>query len=278
MRPNFLIIGAGKSGTTSLWSLLGQHPEVFMSWSKEPSFFSIDEHYSRGWEWYESLFQKARNEKAVGDASNSYSATGCHPHTVDRIARGLPDARIIYIARDPFRRAASDWMENQRVDNRASKLEFSAFIRTDEACLDKSLYWKQLEAYRARFPDERILPLLFEDFSANPERTLTAIFEFLGVDPTVSIDATGEARRPSGRYLIDVPWFTWARRLPGFGALQRAVPRRLVDSFRPWLQQQRQQARPEWDEETRRWFLEYVSEDSHRLLEYAGKPNDLWGF
>ena len=107
-RPNFLIIGAGKSGTTSLWSLLGQHPEIFVSRIKEPSFFSNDEQYTRGWMWYESLFRGARGENAIGEASNSYSATGIHPDTVRRIVESLPGVRLIYLVRNPFERMESD--------------------------------------------------------------------------------------------------------------------------------------------------------------------------
>ena len=278
VRPNFLIIGAGKCGTTSLWSLLGQHPDVFVPWSKEPSFFSTDAHYTRGWKWYESLFRGARGEKAVGEASNSYSATGIHPHTVGRIVRDLPEVKLIYITREPFRRAESDWMESQRVDADGPRLPLAEFLRSDRVSLDKSLYWKQISAYREQVPDERILTLLFEDFRADAASTLRAILEFLEVDPSVPIRDAEEARRPSGRYLADSRLLARVRRLPGFVFLSSRLPRPLVDRLRPLFQREHAQDRPHWEESTRRWYLDRVCEDSHQFLEYAGKPRDFWGF
>ena len=278
MRPNFLIIGAGKCGTTSLWSLLGRHPEICVSWSKEPSFFSIDEHYARGWEWYESLFRGSGRERAVGEASNSYSAVGIHPRTVERIARDLPGVRLIYIVRDPFLRAESDWMEGQRVDAAEPPKPFAEFLRADRASQDKSLYWKQISAYREHVPDSHILPLLFEDFEADPEATLRRIFAFLDVDASVRIDDAATPQRSSGRYLVDSGLLARVRRVPGFEALGRRMPPAWIDALRPLLKREHSQARPEWDDDSRRWFLEWVRDDSHRFLAWAGKPEDFWGF
>ena len=113
--PNFLIIGAGKSGTTSLWNYLDQHPQIGMLAIKEPSFFSMDEVHDRGLAWYRRLFAGHAGAVARGEASNSYSATDTFPKTIDRIAATLPDPRFVYIVRHPRARTESDWMERQRI-------------------------------------------------------------------------------------------------------------------------------------------------------------------
>lgn len=80
MTPNYLVIGASKCATSSLCANLGQHPDVFMTHPKEPSFFSHDPIYARGWDWYLSLFEDAGDVSARGEGSTSYTKAFAHPH------------------------------------------------------------------------------------------------------------------------------------------------------------------------------------------------------
>ena len=82
MKPNFLVIGAMKCGTTSLCSLLGQHPDIFMSNPKETYFFSNDEVYQRGSSWYESIFLGSENKIAIGEGSTNYSKKYIFPKEI----------------------------------------------------------------------------------------------------------------------------------------------------------------------------------------------------
>ena len=123
--PNFLIIGAGKSGTTSLWHLLNEHPDIYMSPDKEPNFFNKDENYNKGLDWYQHLFRRAKNQKAIGEASNNYSCCGIFKNTVKRIKKTLPHVKIIYITRNPLKRAESEWMESRRIDSGKEKIPFN---------------------------------------------------------------------------------------------------------------------------------------------------------
>ena len=109
MRPTFLIIGAAKCGTTSLFQLLRTHPEIGMSAVKEPNFFSRDPEFQRGWEWYESLFAGHEAKVAVGEASHTYTKIGIYPHAVTRIVERLPEAKLLYIVRHPLVRMESGW-------------------------------------------------------------------------------------------------------------------------------------------------------------------------
>ena len=176
MKPNFLVIGAVKSATTSLCSYLGQHADVCMAEPKEPCFFSDDERYQRGWEWYAQYFRHHKCEKAVGESSTTYSMTGVYPCAVERIASDLPEARMIYITRDPLERLESlwiDWRDGNLVHVPAS---FSKAVRCVPHFIDSSLYWKQISAYREHFPDDHILVLFFEDFKADPAALLSRCF------------------------------------------------------------------------------------------------------
>src|SRR5947209_8592328 len=101
--PNFLILGAQKAGTTALYAYLRWHPEITGPSFKEVSFF--DRHYARGERWYRAHFP-ARRRPFVGEASPSYLF---HPLVPERVARLLPDARLVAILRNPVDRAFSHY-------------------------------------------------------------------------------------------------------------------------------------------------------------------------
>src|SRR5437762_6880111 len=119
MLPNFLILGAAKSGTTSLYHVLKQHPQVFVTEKKELHFFVKEHWYRRGMRCYARHFAPARAEhRAVGEATPVYL---CHPAAPHRIREHLPEARLIAIVRDPVQRAHSHyWQERRRLNEHRS--------------------------------------------------------------------------------------------------------------------------------------------------------------
>ena len=105
--PNFLVIGAAKAGTTTVYQYLKQHPQVYMSPRKEPHFFSKNgtkDYPIPTLEDYQALFQEASDEIAIGEASTSYLT---HPQTAERIQYHIPHAKLIAILRDPANRTYS---------------------------------------------------------------------------------------------------------------------------------------------------------------------------
>ena len=93
MKPNFLVVGAGRCGTTSLCYYLEQHPDVFIYEQKETEFFNSDRFYNKDWPWYESLFEKGKGHKAVGEGTVNYSKQYRYPKAEPRIVHHLPDVR-----------------------------------------------------------------------------------------------------------------------------------------------------------------------------------------
>ena len=91
MRPNFLIIGAMKCATTTLWETLRRHPQIFMDPEKELAFFSQDDRFARGWAWYEAKFSEANGKLAIGEATTSYTQKVIFPNASQRIAKHLPE-------------------------------------------------------------------------------------------------------------------------------------------------------------------------------------------
>ena len=181
MLPSFLIIGAQKGATTSLWRHLGQHPDVFMSPIKETNFFIEEMNWNRGLDWYESLFAPARLQSAtaVGEASPNYTI---HPGLAGvprRIASVIPDARLIYLLRHPVDRMVSGYL--QALTQGAETLPIERALLERPHYADISRYSMQLEQYLRYFDRDRILVLLSEDLEAAPAATVSQAFEFVGV-------------------------------------------------------------------------------------------------
>jgi len=274
MKPNFLVIGSPKAATTSLCHLLGKHPQVFMSRPKEPFFFCYDDVYAKGWPWYEALFEDAAGRRAIGEGSTPYSQVGTYPNTVPRIVRHLPEARIVYITRHPLDRLESMWIE--LLSQGLTMLPFNRALREDPQFIDSSLYWRQLSAYREHFPDDRILLLFFEDFRSDPDRVLRRCFEFLEVDPDVTIEDAAEPRYVSDGKRQDRTLTNVLRtRLPFFLALRDRAPRWLR-SFAKSALKTEIPGRPQWEPATRDWVVAQIREDVRQFLRFAGRPEDFW--
>jgi hypothetical protein len=204
VHPNFFLVGASRSGTTSLWDYLRQHPDIHMPTSlagKEPSFFCDltppwAENY-RTYEQYLTLFANAGRSKAIGDASTSYLAA---PESARRIAERYPDARIIVILRNPVERAYSlyrflcYWGEEsattfeQALAREPERLGDEAFQRRVQLlyyCFlyyHSGLYSSQLERYFSLFSRERVHVVLYDDLKKDALGVARGLYRFVGVD------------------------------------------------------------------------------------------------
>jgi len=178
MLPDFLVIGAMKSGTTSLYRYLITHPEVSGAESKEPEFFS--KNYDKGLEWYKELF--SAGGRLSFEASTGYTKRQFWPEAAERIYRELPGVKLIYCLRDPVERTISNYHHN--VQKGREKLPFSQAIRKPgNGYVATSLYAYQLEAYQRFYLEGRVHVIDFEAFKASPSRHMDEVFRFLGVSP-----------------------------------------------------------------------------------------------
>ena len=178
--PNLLVLGAKKCGTTALHRYLGRHPEISMSQEKELNFFSRDRRWNLGIDWYTRQFDASMAVR--GETSPSYTDRGTFPDTSDRIAELVPNARFIYLVRDPVDRIAADY--SHRVSSGHVTRSWPAFVDAIEGTrfLDRSRYFWQLTPYLKRFPHERILILGQDRLREERRETLREVFRFLGVD------------------------------------------------------------------------------------------------
>jgi hypothetical protein len=179
--PNFLVIGAMKAGTTSLYRYLQSHPQVFMPSVKELAFFAKDEVWGRGIEWYEQQFALATEEVlALGEASTLYTKYPRYKGVPQRIAKHLPSVRLLYVVRDPIERIRSHYQHRVAVGVERTPME-EALLR-DPIYLDCSRYALQIEQYLRYFSRDQILIVTSEALREARGPTMRRVYEFLDVD------------------------------------------------------------------------------------------------
>lgn len=184
-RPNLFLIGAMKSGTSSLHDLLGQHPDIFMCKRKEPMYFSREEKLKKGERNYLELFKSARDERYVGESSTEYSKLPYRIGVAERIFNFNPEAQIIYLMRDPVRRAISHYWHQVGMgrENRPMK----DAIHQDSDYVMLSNYCMQLEPYMKLFGEKRVLCLLTEEMSYNAKEFLRSLWVSLDIQSDVNV-------------------------------------------------------------------------------------------
>jgi Sulfotransferase domain len=179
--PNLIVIGAAKCGTTSLHEYLDEHPQISMSREKELHFFVDRKNWGRGLAWYESHFDASARVR--GESSPGYTAFPLYRGVPERMAETIPDAKLIYLVRDPVERIVShythrtvNWPEMPSLEKALADPHLRKWLVTP------SRYWLQLEQYLARFPAEQILVVDSDELRAARVDVLARIFAFLRVD------------------------------------------------------------------------------------------------
>lgn len=179
--PNLIIIGAMKCATTSLHYYLGLHPQISMSKSKELDFFVLERNWPKGKAWYESNFKA--EAKVRGESSPNYAICQVFRGVPERMHALIPDAKLIYMVRDPLERMISHYLHEY---TRGAEHRPAAEALGDAAnnrYLYRSLYYQQLRRYLGYFPKANIMVLTQEDLYEARRDTLRKVFNFLDVDP-----------------------------------------------------------------------------------------------
>ena len=187
--PDLCVIGAAKSGTTSLHAYLGQHPEIGMAPLKELRFFADPDH--EGWEnRYRGLFPS--DKRLVGESSTMYTRAPALPGVAARMRAMVPDVQLIYLVRDPAERALASYVEERYhgLEPRTAQEAFADLEDPYNPYVSASRYAEQLAAFLDHFPEEQVLVLPLEDLDRRPEQTMRRVFTFLGVDPFAPIDVS----------------------------------------------------------------------------------------
>jgi hypothetical protein len=261
--PDAFIIGAQRSGTTSLSSLLEQHPGIVLSVPKEPDFFSVN--WYQGMDWYRARFCDA--DGTLIDASVNYTMV---PHVEgaselpDAVPRRIhevsPRAKFVYLVRDPGERCHSAYWHDVRAGRETQSLR--AAVKRSAYYVMASYYYRQISPFLRFFPLERFLIIRFEDFVRDPLGTARTCTAFFGADPT-SFSFRHEAPRNQaflysrfGQLLRDIMG------QKGIEALSNLASRSLPDSLHPYAKRIVSRGVPELTSSDRTWLADWFAEDA----------------
>jgi hypothetical protein len=230
--PTFLVIGAMKAGTTSLWHQLRVHPQVFMPEVKELHYFSNTARLARGLDWYRGQFELAGEDAvAIGEASTNYTKYPRLTGTPGRIAGVIPDVRLVYLVRDPFSRMRSHYLHV--VHGHGETRSFPVAVREDPEYLDISRYRTQIDQYLEHFDPSQLLVITAEDLRRDGATTVNRVLEFVGapplpVRPTVNpvrVTPSQAEKHRSADKRVETGLSVRVRRLPGYALARRLTPR-----------------------------------------------------
>ncbi|MDX6580936.1 MAG: hypothetical protein QOI10_120 [Solirubrobacterales bacterium] len=270
--PNLIVIGAQKCGTSVLHYYLGLHPEVSMSKPKELNFFIEERNWPRGIDWYKAQFDA--DARVRGEASPNYTAFPQHEGVPERMASVVPDAKLIYMVRDPLERIAAHWVHNYAKRREKGTLA-ETLVHPNTSYVTRSKYAMQLERFLEHYPKEQVLVFQQSELRHKRMETLRQVFEFIGVDAdynhprfeqerhqtsgktratrlAVRLEKMGRGRR--GRMIPSNFWLVLDDRLP----LRRAIKRPDVKAALP--------------QDT----LEELRADGARLRELTGRDFSNW--
>jgi hypothetical protein len=282
--PTFLLIGAMKAGTTSLFHYLGAHPQVATPQYKAPEFFIEESNWHRGIDWYRRQFPPVGDDVlAIGEASNSYTKFPRYRGVPGRIAEHLPDVRLVYVVRDPIARIRSHY--ETRAAEGSERAPFSEAVFSNPVYLDYSRYAMQIEQYLEHFPREQLLVVASEDLRASRQATVRSVYEFIGVDPDfVPDELERDFYRTSDRAArspipLGVRKFL-KRRFPStrrFKELENDTLSRIRRLTGRSGERQAPAARLEIPAEVRARLEAALEDDVHRLRRYLDEDFTGWG-
>ena len=220
--PDFLIVGAAKSGTTSLYHYLKQHPQIFMPSLKEPNYFSQipkNRDFVTDWNEYVQLFKSAKINETIGEASTSYLF--CYKRTIPAIKERLGNPKIIIILRNPIERAFSHYLFyiklgieknsfdkvltlNYIVENGPWKIKINPY-------LELGFYYEQVKAYKDNFENVRVH--LYDDFKLKQLELIKDVYLFLELDanfsPSLEIrNVSGIPKNKLTGAILSNPWIS----------------------------------------------------------------------
>lgn len=284
--PSFLIIGAQKCGTSTLAGWLRDHPEVHFSERKELHFFSREDRWALGVDWYCEQFAAAGDIKHVGEGTVHYMN---FPTAVDRLAEVVPDAKLIICLRDPIERAYSSYRHMHfrfATDPRTFSQAIEDELRDgrglpgpgpcsyeDLRYLNQGRYAEQIEHVLARFPREQVHVVLLDDMQEAPREAFRATCGFLGIDPELE-PPEGWKIENAHRVVRPVRLWQFMRRHRLFDRMPQPLAKFIA------LKLFRRDTSPESEaipHALRARMAEYFADHNARLARLLGRDLSGWG-
>ncbi|PSB03071.1 sulfotransferase family protein [Merismopedia glauca] len=243
--PDFIIIGAMKSATSTLHEQLAAQPGIFMSSPKEPNFFSDEPQYAKGMSWYTSLFKDAAVGDLCGESSTHYTKLPTYPKTVTRIWEHIPDVKMIYVMRHPIDRLVSQYIHQWT--QRETSIDINQAIQQHPELIAYSQYSQQLEPYFATFGQGKILPVFFERLLHESQEELTRVCQFIGYEGKAVWNWELDAQNVSSQRMQKNSWRDFLVEFPVLKTVRKnLIPQSWRDRIKSlWMMKQKPQINPE---------------------------------
>jgi len=274
MLPHFIIVGAMKSGTSTLAHYLSQHPEIYMPGGEVHFFYEEGRgNWHKGIQWYENQFQEASPDQVVGEKTPTYSYL---PGTEERIHDVLPNVKLIWIFRDPIDRAYSNYWHAVR--SGVEPLSFAEAVRREDErdtwkeYVRRSQYAEQVARYLDYFDREQMRFFLFEDLKTDPQTLMEELFHFLDVDPAYSQQLNPRARKNATKIPRSRTFRYLAKSVVNEIPLLRSLAFRLDHQFNI----RAEPGYPEMDDSVRTRLERYFEPYNRRLELELGIEVDAW--
>lgn len=270
--PTFLFIGADKSGSTWLFRILRGHPQCFVPAAKDIYFF--DRFYERGLGWYTSFFEPAPDSAvAVGELSHDYLYSDA---AAARIARDLPDVKLVVVLRHPVERTFSEYLYLVRSGLALGGLR--EVLATSPEPIDHSRYARHLPSYLERFPREQLGIFLYDELQRDARAFAKALFDFLDLPYVEGLryeDRVLAAARPRNRMLARSARAaaTLTRRAGFPTVVGRAKAGRLAGLLYATYEEEE---RPRLGDADRSWLHEQLDPDLGTLEAMLGTSLSQW--
>jgi len=273
--PNLIILGAQKCGTSGLHYYLGLHPEVSMSSPKELNFFIAERNWGRGLEWYARHFDPGA--KCRGEASPNYTAFPQHMGVPERMSEVVPDARLIYIVRDPLDRIAAHYVHNFAKRREKGGLR-ETLLHPNTSYVARSKYFTQLQRFLEHYDRDRVLVIENSDLRDQRAATLRRVFEFAGVDAGFEHPKFEQVRHSTSRKKRATKMGMRVQRMSRSRSGRR-IPRRAwlaLDVALPLSKPISKPSTNELREALGSQVLDVLHEDAERLREFTGRDLASW--
>jgi len=262
--PNFLIVGAEKAGTTTVWATLNEHPDVYMCERKEPRFFT-NQNWHRGVAWYEDLFREANGSKAIGEASTAYTWAPESSDAPARIRDCLGDIKYLYCVRHPIERMISHYRHALMYRWIPDGTSFEDAIQLKPALENCSRYFYQIEQYLPYAKAEQWKIVVLEELIEKPQEVMAGVFDFLEVD-RIELDSLHAKNVTDSKVR---PWISVDRLRPYGYFFPRPVRhwgKRVIENVG-----HRKIQKPTIDERVRAELLAKMTPDIESLCNFCGK-------
>jgi hypothetical protein len=268
MLPNFVVIGAPRSGTSWIHHNLKQHPQIFTPKIKELHFFDRD--YERGIAYYESYFADWRNQPAIGESTPDYLHGAYTSQDIPALMhRHLPDAKLIACLRNPTERAYSRYWNSKAKYEKNAELTFEQKLLDRPEFIVEGFYFDQLMRFYNVFPREQILVTLYDDLRDHPVEFMQTIYGFLGVDATFDARLNDiRINASAGKKLLAKSRIAWNT--------SKFLAKCGMRSAAEWLRKENSIAIPPMTPQTREYLVGVYREPNRKLQQLIGRDLGHW--